>query len=310
MQGVVIVAHDLLIIGGGPAGLTAALYGARGGLDTVVLEQGTPGGQAGQTHWVENYPGFPEGVNGMDLVMKFLEQAQRFGAKVETAVVEETVLAGDMKKVRTGNGWYEARAAIIATGARPRSLGVPGEKEFWGRGVSYCATCDGAFFRDKKVAVIGGGDAAIEEALFLTRFASRVTVFHRRDTLRAARVLQDRAFDNPKISFGWNTLVTAIMGDNRVQSLQLQDVKTSDTRTEQFDGIFIFIGHEPNTGFLGNSLSLDDGGYIKTRENLATSEHGVFAAGDVRSKTFRQISTAVGDGAVAAMAVERYLAGL
>lgn len=302
--------YDLVIIGGGPAGLTAALYGARGGLNTILLEMGAPGGQAGQTDRIENYPGFPGGVSGIDLAMKFAEQAQHFGARVEMTTVRAVDFSGPDKKAITSNGEYVARAAIIASGAHPRPLGVPGEAEFRGRGVSYCATCDGAFFRDKKVAVVGGGDSAVEEAMFLTRFASQVTIIHRRDALRATRVIQDRARDNPKISFLWNTVVTAVRGQEKVNSLELKDVKSGAIREEPFDGVFIFIGLEPNTGFLGNALTLDQGGYIVTREDLSTSVPGVFAAGDVRAKNFRQVSTAVGDGAVAAMAAERYLAGL
>ncbi|GAF25652.1 thioredoxin reductase [Moorella thermoacetica Y72] len=302
--------YDLMIIGGGPAGLTAALYGARGGLNTILLEMGAPGGQAGQTDRIENYPGFPDGITGIDLAMKFAEQAQRFGARLEMTTVREVDFSGANKKVITSNGEYEARAVIIASGAHPRPLGVPGEAELRGRGVSYCATCDGAFFRDKKVAVVGGGDSAVEEALFLTRFASQVTIIHRREALRATRVIQDRARDNPKISFQWNTVVNAIQGKDKVSSLQLKDVRTGALREEPFDGVFIFIGLEPNTDFLGGALTLDPDGYIVTREDLATSIPGVFAAGDVRAKNFRQVSTAVGDGAVAAMAAERYLANL
>lgn len=302
--------YDLMIIGGGPAGLTAALYGARGGLNTIVLEAGVPGGQAGQTDIIENYPGFPEGINGFELADRFLQQAQRFGVKLEMAAVTGVELGSELKKAVTENGEYSARAVIIATGARPRPLDVPGEKEFQGRGVSYCATCDGAFFRDKKVAVVGGGDSAVEEALFLTRFARQVTIIHRRDTLRAARVLQERARDNAKISFHWQTVVEAIKGTDRVQKLQLRDVKTNAIREEDFDGVFIFIGLEPNSSFLGQALATDPGGYIITEENLETSAKGVFAAGDVRAKEFRQVSTAVGDGTVAAMAAERYLANL
>ncbi len=302
--------YDLMIIGGGPAGLTAALYGARGGLNTIVLEAGVPGGQAGQTDIIENYPGFPEGINGFELADRFLQQAQRFGVKLEMAAVTGVELGSELKKAVTENGEYSARAVIIATGARPRPLDVPGEKEFQGRGVSYCATCDGAFFRDKKVAVVGGGDSAVEEALFLTRFAREVTIIHRRDTLRAARVLQERARDNAKISFHWQTVVEAIKGTDRVQKLQLRDVKTNAIREEDFDGVFIFIGLEPNSSFLGQALATDPGGYIITEENLETSVKGVFAAGDVRAKEFRQVSTAVGDGTVAAMAAERYLANL
>ncbi|MDN5325429.1 MAG: thioredoxin reductase [Moorella sp. (in: firmicutes)] len=302
--------YDLMIIGGGPAGLTAALYGARGGLNTILLEMGAPGGQAGQTGRIENYPGFPDGITGIDLAMKFAEQAERSGARLEMTTVRKVDFSGVNKKVITSNGEYEARAVIIASGAHPRPLGVPGEAELRGRGVSYCATCDGAFFRDKKVAVVGGGDSAVEEALFLTRFASQVTIIHRRDALRATRVIQDRARDNPKISFQWNTVVNAIQGKDKVSSLQLKDVRTGALREEPFDGVFIFIGLEPNTDFLGGALTLDPGGYIVTREDLATSIPGVFAAGDVRAKNFRQVSTAVGDGAVAAMAAERYLANL
>lgn len=302
--------HDLLIIGGGPAGLTAALYGARGGLDTVVLEMGAPGGQAGLTDRIENYPGFPEGITGLELAMKFAEQAQRFGARLETATVQGVDFTGPIKKVLSSSGTFEARAVIIASGAHPRPLGVPGEEEFRGRGVSYCATCDGAFFRDKKVAVIGGGDSAVEEAIFLTRFASQVTIIHRRDTLRAAKILQERARDNPKISFAWNTVVTRIKGGEKVEGLELKDVGSGAVREEAFDGVFIFIGLEPNTAFLQGVVTLDAQGYIVTREDLATSVPGVFAAGDVRVKEFRQVSTAVGDGAVAAMAAERYLASL
>lgn len=302
--------HDLLIIGGGPAGLTAALYGARGGLDTVVLEMGAPGGQAGLTDRIENYPGFPEGITGLELAMKFAEQAQRFGAKLETTTVQGVNFTGPVKKVLSSSGTFEARAVIIASGAHPRPLGVPGEEEFRGRGVSYCATCDGAFFRNKKVAVVGGGDSAVEEALFLTRFASQVTIIHRRDTLRAAKILQERARDNPKISFAWNTVVTKIKGGGKVEGLELKDVGSGAVREEAFDGVFIFIGLEPNTAFLKGAVTLDEEGYIVTRKELATSVPGVFAAGDVRVKEFRQVSTAVGDGAVAAMAAERYLANL
>jgi len=302
--------YDMVVIGGGPAGLTAALYGARGGLKTVVLEMGVPGGQAGQTDIIENYPGFPEGINGLELAMKFSEQAQRFGARIEMAAVQEVELAGNIKKAFAGDKVFEGRTVIIATGASPRFLGVPGEKEFKGRGVSYCATCDGAFFREKKVAVVGGGDSAIEEALYLTRFASQVVIIHRRDSLRAVRVLQDRAKDNPKISFEWSTVVKAIGGENKVQKLILEDVKTGAAREEEFDGVFVFIGLDPNTDFLGDAVTKDAKGYIVTRENLATSIPGVFAAGDVRSKEFRQVSISVGDGAMAAMAAERYLASL
>lgn len=300
--------YDLLIIGGGPAGLTAGMYGARGGLNTLVLERGAPGGQAAQTDRIENYPGFPDGISGVELAMKFTEQAQRFGAKLEMATVEKADFTGKLKRVWTAKGEYTGRAVIIATGASPRSLEVPGEEALRGRGVSYCATCDGAFFRGKKVAVVGGGDSAVEEALFLTRFAEQVIIIHRRDKLRAAQVLQQRAREHPKITFSWNTVVEAILGESKVEALRLKDVVSGVVREESFDGIFIFIGHKPNTAFLLGALSLDEGGYIVTGEDLSTSVSGVFAAGDVRAKAFRQIATAVGDGAAAAMAAEKYLA--
>ncbi|MGI9953538.1 thioredoxin-disulfide reductase [Moorellaceae bacterium AZ2] len=301
---------DLLVLGGGPAGLTAGLYGARGGLRTVILERGAPGGWAGQTDRIENYPGFPEGIAGIDLAGRFAEQAQRFGAQLEMATVIRVDFSGTRKRVWTVSDEYTAGAVIVATGASPRPLEVPGEEAFRGRGVSYCATCDGAFFRGKKVAVVGGGDSAVEEALFLTRFAESVTIIHRRDRLRAAQILQRRAREHPKISFYWNTTVEAILGGSKVEALRLRDGKSGAVREENFDGVFIFIGQKPNTDFLQGVLELDEGGYIITREDLVTSVAGVYAAGDVRSKAFRQVATAVGDGAASAMAAEKYLAEL
>jgi len=301
------MSYDLIVIGGGPAGLTAGLYGARGGLNTLIIERGAPGGQAGQTDRIENYPGFPEGISGLDLAFKFTEQAQRHGARLEMGTVEKVDFSGEIKRVWTNEAEYTGRAVIIATGASPRPLEVPGEETLRGRGVSYCATCDGAFFRGKKVAVVGGGDSAVEEALFLTRFAEQVTIIHRRDRLRAIKVLQQRAQENPKISFYWNTVVEAILGENKVEALRLKDVVSGGTWEEPFDGVFIFIGLKPNTEFLGNAIALDENGYIITREDLSTSAPGVFAAGDVRAKAFRQVTTAVGDGAAAAMAAQRYL---
>lgn len=300
--------YDLLIVGGGPAGLTAGMYGARGGLNTLILEAGVPGGQAGQTDRIENYPGFPEGITGIELTAKFAEQAQRFGARLEMGTARKVDFHGTIKRVWTAEQEYSARAVIIATGASPRPLEVPGEEALKGRGVSYCATCDGAFFRGKKVAVVGGGDSAVEEALFLTRFADQVTIIHRRDRLRAAQVLQQRAREHPKITFYWNTVVEAVLGSDKVEALRLKNLATGDVREERFDGLFVFVGHRPNTAFLQEALALDVGGYIITGEDLSTSVPGVFAAGDVRAKAFRQVATAVGDGAVAAMAAEKYLA--
>lgn len=305
------MAYDLAIIGGGPAGLTAAIYGARGGLKTVLFEAGMPGGQAALTDLIENYPGFPQGVNGPQLMSQFLEQATRFGAEVRLEEVQEASLGGSLKTIRTSRGEYEARAVVVATGARQRRLGVPGEAEFLGRGVSYCATCDGAFFRDKKVAVIGGGDAAVEEALFLTRFAREVVIIHRRDRLRATKILQERAMANEKVRFFWNTVVDRILGEAKVEALALRDVETGKTSAEPVDGVFVFVGTEPNTKlFQGQGLNLDEQGYVVTDEEMRTSVPGVFAAGDVRAKKLRQVATAVGDGAQAAMAAEHFLASI
>jgi len=300
--------YDLLIIGGGPAGLTAALYGARGGLKTLVLEQGAPGGQAALTAEIENYPGFPEGVSGPDLMQQFYQQAQKHGAEIKIEAVQSAVLKGKTKTITTSANTYEAKAVIIATGARSRKLEVPGEKEFTGRGVSYCATCDGAFFKDQKVAVVGGGDSAVEEALFLTKFAREVVIIHRRDELRAIKVLVERAKANPKICFRWSAVVSEILGEQKVTGLKLKSTRDDSITTEDFDGVFIFVGTDPATELFGDDLALNQRGYIVTNSRLETSEPGVFAAGDVCDKFLRQVSTAVGDGALAAMSAEHFLA--
>ncbi|MHB1419482.1 MAG: thioredoxin-disulfide reductase [Bacillota bacterium] len=301
--------YDLLIIGGGPAGLTAGLYGARGGLSTLLLEMGMPGGQASTTDIIENYPGFPEGISGPELMQRFADQAARFGMKTAMEAASGVDLAAPIKVINTGQQTYEARTVIIATGAVARPLGVPGEAAYRGRGVSYCATCDGAFFRGKKVAVVGGGDAAVEEALFLTKFAKEVILIHRRDSLRAARVAQDRAFANERVGFRWNLVVEEIIGGPSVKGLRLRNVKTGIIAEEPFDGVFVFVGTVPHTEFLGGTVKTNEEGYIVCDTTLATSVPGVFAAGDVREKTLRQVSTAVGDGALAAMSAEKYLAG-
>ncbi len=298
--------YDVAIIGGGPAGLTAALYTARSGRKTVIIEKSMPGGQAALTSWIENFPGYPEGVSGQELMMNFYDQASKFGAEMITEEVIEADFKNDVKVIKTENGIVKALSVIIATGAQPRKLGVEGEETFQGRGVSYCATCDGAFFKDKKVAVIGGGDSAVEEAIFLTKFASQVCIIHRRDELRATKILQERAVENPKISFIWNSVVESIKGFKGVESVILKDVRTNNTREVSFDGVFVFIGTVPNTGWI-KGLDLNAEGYIQTDDFLKTNIPGVFAAGDVREKFFRQVATAVGDGATAAMAVERYL---
>lgn len=303
--------YDVIIIGGGPAGLTAALYTARGGLKTVILEKAMPGGQAALTDKIENYPGFPEGVSGPELMQKFMEQAIKVGAEFKTQEVAQVDLLPVEKKIETVQGEnLTAKAVIIATGAQAKKLGVPGEERLTGRGVSYCATCDGAFFREKRVAVVGGGDAAVEEANFLTKFAREVVIIHRRDELRAANVLQERAQKNEKITFMLDTVVQEIKGTQAVEKLKLKNVKTGEEREEDFDGVFVFVGTVPNTAFLEGKLELDQMGYVLTHDYLKTSVPGVFSAGDVRKTFLRQVSTAVGDGAVAAMAVEHYLAEL
>lgn len=301
--------YDQLILGGGPAGLTAGLYAARGGRKVALIERAMPGGQAFLTNEIENYPGFPQGIGGPELMMAFQEQAIRFGLEIINNDIVKVDLAGDVKVLTGADGTvYLARTVIIATGAEPKKLGVPGEEEFRGRGVSYCATCDGAFFRNKKVAVVGGGDAAVEEAMFLTRFAEQVVIIHRRDELRAINVLQERAKDNEKIEFRLNTVVEAIQGNQKVESLRLRNVVTGDIQEEPFDGVFIFVGTQPNTKFLEGVLSLDEKGCIVTNETMGTSLKGVYAAGDVRNTPFRQVATAVGDGAIAANSAEQYLA--
>jgi thioredoxin reductase (NADPH) len=303
--------YDVVIIGGGPAGLTAALYAARGGLKTVILEKSMPGGQAALTDQIENYPGFPGGVSGPELMQKFMKQAMEVGAEFKTQEVVQAELLPREKKILTSQGEeLTAKAVIIATGAQAKKLGVPGEERFTGRGVSWCATCDGAFFREKRVAVLGGGDAAVEEANFLTKFAREVVLIHRRDQLRAAMVLQERARQNEKMTFMFDTVVQEIVGTQAVEKLRLKNLKTGEETEEAFDGVFIFVGTVPNTAFLEGKVELDDIGYVLTHDYLKTSVPGVFSAGDVRKTFLRQVSTAVGDGAVAAMAVEHYLAEL
>ncbi|WP_028309084.1 thioredoxin-disulfide reductase [Desulfitibacter alkalitolerans] len=298
--------YEVAIIGGGPAGLTAALYTARSGRKTIIIERSMPGGQAALTSWIENFPGFPEGVSGPDLMMKFYQQASQFGAEMITEDVVSADLRDDVKIIKTTGRAIEAMSVIIASGAQAKKLGVEGEERFQGRGVSYCATCDGAFFKDKKVAVVGGGDSAVEEAIFLTKFAGEVHIIHRRDELRATRILQERALENPKIKFIYNTVVEEIKGNKGVEKMLLKDVKTGELREEAMDGVFVFIGTVPNTHWL-EGVDLNQGGYIQTDDFLKTNLPGVFAAGDVREKFLRQVSTAVGDGATAAMSAERYL---
>jgi thioredoxin reductase (NADPH) len=301
--------YDTLIIGGGPGGLTAGLYAARAGLRVVLLEKGLPGGQISTTFRVENYPGFPEGIGGPELGSIIEQQAAHFGVPIVLTEVTGVELGGQIKTVRATNGDYRGRTVIVATGANPAALNVPGEERLRGRGVSYCATCDGAFFRGKDVAVVGGGDAAVEEALFLTRLARKVTIVHRRDALRAAKVAQDRAFADPKIEFRWDTVVDEILGQDEVRGLALRNVKTGARSELAVEGVFIYVGMRPNTQFLGGQLALDAEGYIIANEEMETNVPVVFAVGDVRRKRLRQVVTAVADGAIAATAADVYLRG-
>ncbi|GAB6077616.1 thioredoxin-disulfide reductase [Hydrogenobaculum acidophilum] len=301
--------YDCIIIGGGPAGLTAGLYCARAKMDVVLLEKATLGGQIAITDLVENYPGFPEGISGKELTNKFKAQAERFGLKIYRQgvnIVENT--DDNIKIIKLDNGSeLKAKTVIITTGARMRTLDVPGEKEFLNRGVSYCATCDGALFEDVPIAVVGGGDSAVQEANFLTRFASKVYLIHRRDKLRAKPLLQDRLFANPKIEFIPNKVVKAIQGADFVNSLLLEDTKTGEHSTLAVDGVFIFIGMIPATDIVKDLVDIDEYGYIKVNENMETSVPGIFAAGDCRSGQTGQVVVAAGEGCIAAMSVERYL---
>jgi thioredoxin reductase (NADPH) len=302
--------YDLIIIGGGPGGLTAGIYATRAGLDTVMLERLMPGGQVVTTDIVENYPGFPQGISGPELMQLIEEQARRFGLEVLLGEAKSIELASSQKILRTTEDSYPAKAVIVATGAEARKLNVPGEDKFTGRGVSYCATCDGAFFRDKEVLVVGGGDTAIEEALFLTRFASKVTVIHRRDELRAVKILQDRAFADKKVDFLWSTVVDEISGDGQVEGAIVRSVKTGERSSVKAEGVFIYVGSKPNSDFIADSVERDENGYIITDENMQTSTPGIYAVGDVRHKSLRQIVTAVGEGATAAMAALKYIENL
>ena len=303
--------YDVVIIGGGPAGLTAALYAARARLRTLILERLAPGGQMATTAHVENYPGFPLGMNGVDLSLRMLEQAERFNAEISYDEVDKVELGGPVKIVHGLGGTYEARAVIVAAGASPRRLGVPGEEKFIGAGVSYCATCDGALYAGKRVVAVGGGDSAVEEASFLTRFAAQVTIVHRRDRFRSTPIIVERALGNPKIQVMYDTVVEAIYGERAVTSVLVRNVKSNTTETIAADGVFVYIGLIPNTEFLRDCLPKDQSGYLLANEHdLSTLVPGVFVAGDVRPKSLRQVATAVGDGAIAASSVEKYLSGL
>ncbi len=299
--------YDLVIVGGGPAGLTAGLYAARDKLDVVLVEKFGPGGQVLNTDSVENYPGFPDGISGFELMDSMKTQAEKFGLRIMNHEVQGVDLHGQEKSLVLDSGLLKTRCVILAPGAQPRKLEIEGESQFQGKGVSYCGTCDGPFFRDASVAVIGGGDTAVEEALFLTRFAKQVHIVHRRDELRATKILQDRAFANEQIRFVWDTLPIKIEGEKGVKALLVKNVKSGETSSLGVDGVFIFVGTRPATEFLNSEIELDEQGFIKVNRRQETSIPGVFAAGDVTSEGFRQISTAVGEGAAAALHAENYL---
>jgi thioredoxin reductase (NADPH) len=298
----------ILIIGSGPAGLSAALYGARADLAPVVLTGMELGGQVSLTFAVENYPGFPDGIGGMELVDLFQKQAERFGARIEFDLATEVDISERPYNVKTQNGkQYLAETLIICTGASAIHLNVPGENEFVGRGVSYCATCDGWFFKEKEVIVVGGGDSAVEESIFLTRYADNVTIVHRRDELRAGALLSERAKANPKIGFAWNTVIKEISGNGAVQTVKLQDTQTGEEQDKEIDGVFIFIGHSPNTSLFTDQLDMDDLGYIEVDHLMQTNVPGVFAAGEVADSHFRQVITSAGMGAAAAIQANHFL---
>ncbi|MBU1064382.1 thioredoxin-disulfide reductase [bacterium] len=300
--------YDVVIIGGGPAGFTSGIYTAREKLDTVLLEKSMTGGLPNVTDLIENYPGFPEGIAGPELMQKFRRQAERFNVAIkEYDEAGEIIPGNEYHTVKTEKKEYHSKAVIIASGGLPRLLNVPGEKEFTGRGVSYCATCDGPFYKDADIVVVGGGDAAIQEALFLTKFAGNVTVVHRRDQLRASPTLQQRAFDHKQIDFIWDSVVTKVSGQNLVETVEIKNVKTGELSIKKTDGVFIFVGWFPNTAFVKDLLELDSEGHIITDCYMNTNIKGVFAVGDVRSKKFRQIAEAVGDATVGALAVSEYI---
>lgn len=298
---------DIVIVGGGPAGMAAGLYAARAKLDTVLIEQGTLGGQAAGTERIENYPGFVEGIGGPELAQRMDEQARRFGLNVLKTNVHRLLRMVDGFAVRTGDGEIITRTVILASGTQPGKLGIKGETELHGLGVSFCATCDGAFFKGRTVAVVGGGDAAVEEAIFLTRFADKVFIIHRRGELRATKVLQERAKRNPRIEFIWHSVVEEILGAYFVEGIRVKNVQSGAVEELKVDGVFLYVGTRPNAELVHGLVKLDEQGYVITDENMATSCPGLFAAGDVRKKLLRQVVTAVADGATAAVAAEKYL---
>lgn len=298
--------YDIVIVGGGPGGLTAGLYGARAELKTVAIERYMPGGQIANTEDIEDYPGF-ESISGPELAMKMSNHAQKFGLEIITDDVQEVYSKGDIKIVKAAEREVTAKAVILATGGSPNHLKVPGEKEFSGKGVSYCAICDGAFFKGEVIAVVGGGDAAVEEAMFLTKFGSKVILIHRRDELRAQKIIRTRAFANEKLEFLWDSVVEEIKGDTKVRSLSIKNVKTGEISNLDVGAVFIFIGFVPNSNIVSEDVKKDENGYFVTDMNMETSVPGLFAIGDVRVQLVRQITNAVGDGTTAAVAAEKHI---
>jgi thioredoxin reductase (NADPH) len=299
--------YDVIIIGAGPAGYTAGIYCSRARHDTLIISGLLPGGQLMNTTDVENYPGFDEGIMGPDLMLTMRKQAER----MNTTIIDDVVVNVDFRnkpfKVLTGSEEYDAKAVIVCTGATPRKIGIEGEQTFSGKGVSYCATCDGAFFRNQDIAVVGGGDSCMEEATFLTKFASKVHIIHRRDTFRASKIMQERALNNENIQVHWNSEIEDIKGDQKVQQIVLKDTKTGENKTLDMGGVFVAIGHEPNTELFKNQLEMDENGYIIQKENTETSVKGIFTAGDVHDHRYRQAVTAAGFGCMSAIDVDKYL---
>ena len=301
--------YDLVIIGAGPAGMTAGIYAARARMNVLLIEKAVPGGQVLITDWIENYPGFPEGISGYDLSEKMRIQAEEMEVKIETAEVHSLDLSDTVKQVILKDRTITTKSLIIASGASPKKLGI-GEKNFMGKGVSFCATCDGPFFKDKTVVAVGGGDTAVQESIFLTKFAKKVYLVHRRDELRAAKILQERAFENDKIEMVWDTVATGIDGFFGVEGVRVKNVKTEEESVLKADGCFIWVGILPNAEFLSDDIKTDEYGFIIADEKMQTSVPGVYVAGDVRDTPLRQISTAVGDAAIAAVCAEHYIENL
>ena len=307
--------YDVIIIGGGPAGLTAGLYTARSKMKTLLLEKIAPGGQAAVAWTIENYPGFPEGIGGPELMDRFKKQVEKYGLEIKSGEVvkinvpsEDELSKGEPEKViRTEKEEYKTIALIVATGTRPRKLEVPGEERLIGRGVSYCATCDGPLFKNRKVVVVGGGDTAVKEALFLSKFAEKTTLIHRRDELRATKIIQERAISNPKMEFVWKSIVTEVLGEAEVKGVRVRNLETGKDLILDAKGIFVCIGTVPNTRFLRDIVEMDDKGFIITDENMETSVKGIYACGDVRKKLLRQVVTACGEGATAGFAAGQYV---